>query len=294
MKCKNCKKRASYGLEGGKAEYCKEHAPSGTEDVINKRCEFEDCKTQPSYGKVWKKPTHCKNHKDDDMKDVINKHCKFDGCQTQPSYGKVWKKPTHCYEHKDDDMKDVVHKHCKSPHCETRVQSKYKGYCCYCFVNLFPEEKLSKNYKTKEIEVQLFLKSTFPNQTFIFDKAVSNVCKKRPDVLITLQSHAIIIEVDEHKHEDYECICENRRMMEISEALNHKNIVFIRFNPDSYTDENGKKIKSCFTENKQGLVCVDEKNKKMWNNRLNSLKDQLTYWLGNKPEKQIETVELFY
>jgi hypothetical protein len=50
-----------------------------------------------------------------------------------------------------------------------------------------------------------------------------------------LEEQIIIIEVDEngHNNEEY-CACENKRIMEISQDLSHKPIVFIRFNPDKY------------------------------------------------------------
>jgi hypothetical protein len=46
----------------------------------------------------------------------------------------------------------------------------------------------------------------------------------------------ILIEVDENQHIDY-ISCENKRTMEISRDLGHRNIVFIRFNPDDYMIE---------------------------------------------------------
>jgi len=56
--------------------------------------------------------------------------------------------------------------------------------------------------------------------------------------------YIIIIEVDENKHTNYDCNCENKRLMELSQDLQHRPIVFIRFNPYSYTDKNGVKIAS--------------------------------------------------
>jgi hypothetical protein len=54
-----------------------------------------------------------------------------------------------------------------------------------------------------------------------------------------------------------------RRIMEISQDLGHRPVVFIRFNPDYYFDKNNTKIKSCWSITKQtGLVKID--NKKVW------------------------------
>ena len=50
------------------------------------------------------------------------------------------------------------------------------------------------------------------------------------------------------------------RIMELSQDVGHKPIIFIRFNPDEYTDENGDCVTSCWGVNKLGL-CVVKKSK---------------------------------
>ncbi len=60
-------------------------------------------------------------------------------------------------------------------------------------------------------------------------------------------SHIAIVEVDENKHDTYDRTCENRRMMEISQDLNHRHIVMIRFNPDGYVDPEKGKIPMSWT-----------------------------------------------
>jgi len=47
-------------------------------------------------------------------------------------------------------MINVIDKICLTPLCYTYIQDKYKGYCYFCFVHIFPNEPLSRNYKTKE------------------------------------------------------------------------------------------------------------------------------------------------
>ena len=80
--------------------------------------------------------------------------------------------------------------------------------------------------------------------------------------------------------------------MEISQDLNFQPLVFIRFNPDEYYDENQSKISSCFITNKKGLLSIDESSN--WNHRLEKLEESIRYWLKNKTTKTIELVELFY
>jgi hypothetical protein len=60
--------------------------------------------------------------------------------------------------------------------------------------------------------------------------------------MVDLGSHLLIIEVDENKHSSYDCSCENKRLMLLSQDVGHRPIVFLRFNPDDYIDEAGNKI----------------------------------------------------
>ena len=102
----------------------------------------------------------------------------------------------------------------------------------------------------------------------------------------------LIIEVDERGHREYLCICENRRVMEIWEDIGGRSIIFIRFNPDAYTDLTGKRIKSSWEQNVNGIEVI--RDKKEWNIRIERLLDEIEYWLNNVPEKMIEIVELYY
>ncbi len=47
---------------------------------------------------------------------------------------------------------------CKTPHCPTQKNPKYDGHCCFCFVNLFPDKPVARNYRMKENTVAIFLK----------------------------------------------------------------------------------------------------------------------------------------
>jgi len=71
----------------------------------------------------------------------------------------------------------------------------------------------------------------------------------------------------------------------------------IRFNPDDYIiQETNTKVSSCWGVNKNGICTIKKSNKKEWDERLNSLKDQINYWTdpNNKTNKTIEIVKLFY
>ena len=68
-------------------------------------------------------------------------------------------------------------------------------------MNLFPDKPVIRNYKTKEKEVVDRIKEIFPEFTWVHDKRVEDGCsKRRPDLLLDLGSHIIIIEIDENKY----------------------------------------------------------------------------------------------
>ena len=185
---------------------------------------------------------------------------------------------------------------CKTQMCETIVNNtKYKGYFLYCFINLFPDEKNVYNYKTKEKEVVDRVLQEFSNFTWISDKKIKDGCsRRRPDLLLDMGSHIIILEVDENRHTNYDCSCEHKRLMELSQDLQHRPIVFIRFNPDSYTNQDGILIKSCWKLNKMGIMQITKTKQNEWEDRIESLKQQIQYWMDNTTEKTIEIIELFY
>jgi hypothetical protein len=294
-----CKKQPNYNTEGiTKGLYCSAHKFDGMLDVNHPTCIHAGCKTRPAFNTQGEtKGIYCSAHKLDGMLDVINPTCIHTGCKKHPNYNNEGEtKGIYCSAHKLDGMLDVIHPKCKSSWCSTHVQAKYDGYCLYCYMNLFPDKPVSRNYKTKEHAVAEFIKTTFKGLTWIVDKPVSGGCsKKRPDLLLDMGVQILIIEVDENQHTDYDCSCENKRIMELSQDVGHTPIVFIRFNPDDY-EENGTKISSCWGLDKNG-ICVIKKSKKCeWTQRLNTLKEQICYWTNttNTTNKTIETIHLFY
>lgn len=184
---------------------------------------------------------------------------------------------------------------CKTPLCETAKIKKYKGYCYRCFVIQFPDEPNARNYKTKERTVKEYVLENYPDKTIISDKKIEDGCsKRRPDLVIDLGYQVIVIEIDENQHIDYDCSCENKRLMEISKDVGHRPLVFIRFNPDTYKDKENKTITSCWGYDTTGLAVIKKTKEKEWNFRLDCLKQQIDYWLDNKTEKTVEVIQLFY
>jgi len=243
------------------------------------------------------KSTNSLTHKLDGMIDVRSKTCIHTNCKKIPSYNFIGKtKESYCATHKLDGMIDIKHKTCKTHLCYVRVNDRYNGYCLRCYIHLFPDKPVSRNYKTKEFAVVEFVKNKFENYNWLSDKIITDGCsKKRPDLLLDLGYQVIIIEIDENQHVDYDCSCENKRIMELSQDLGHRPIIFIRFNPDGYNNKD-KKITSCWELNGKGICVVKKLKKDEWEDRLNTLEQQINYWINeeNKTDKTIETIQLFY
>ena len=292
----NCMKEPHFNFENQKfGIYCSIHKKENMINVISKTCIFTDCKILPNYNfPDIISGLYCNLHKLEGMIDVKSKRCKVDGCIKRPIYNTTNKtNGIYCSDHKTIDMIDVVNKRCNMELCSVRINNKYNGYCLFCYIHLFPDEKITTNYKTKEKEVTNFILDNFKDKTWINDKKISDGCsKRRPDLLLDLGYQIIIVEIDENQHIDYDCSCENKRIMEISQDLGHRNIVFIRFNPDDYINSKNIKINSCWKINNKGILKLE--NKYNWSCRLETLKEQINYWINNKTEKMVEIIQLYY
>jgi hypothetical protein len=294
-----CKKRPVFNEEGSqKALYCSTHKKEGMVDVKHKTCIHEGCKTRPVFNEEGSQTAlYCSTHKKEGMVDVKHKTCIHEGCKKQPTFNEEGSKTAlYCSTHKKEGMVDVISKTCKSEWCTTQVKEKYDGYCLFCYMNLFPDKPVSRNYKTKEYAVVEYVKTKFPGLSWIADKRVYGGCsKRRPDLLLDLGYQIVIIEIDEDQHTEYGCSCENKRIMELSQDLGHRPIVFIRFNPDDY-EKDGITIRSCWGQDKKGICVVKKSKKGEWTERLRVLEEHINYWItpGNITEKIVETIQLYY
>jgi hypothetical protein len=72
----------------------------------------------------------------------------------------------------------------------------------------------------------------------------------------------IVIEIDENQHADYDCSCENKRLMELSQDLGHRPVIFIRFNPDEYMNKESGKVTSCWGYTKMGISAIKKNTSK--------------------------------
>ena len=60
-------------------------------------------------------------------------------------------------------MIDVYHKRCLTPLCDVLVING-NSYCSRCRHFMFPDDKKTRNYKTKELLVVDFIKANFASE----------------------------------------------------------------------------------------------------------------------------------
>ena len=180
------------------------------------------------------------------------------------------------------------------------LSSRWKPYCfrCYCVLN--PNVKIPRQFKLKEHYVMDALKEHYKDTlTMSFDKRIEGGCsKKRPDLFIDFGSHCIIIEIDENQHVNY--ACEQARMIRLYEDINSddskestntefRKVIFLRFNPDGYTDESVK-YKSPFGYTPTGMIKIDTEE---MTRRIELLIKKLDE-CQKEPENMITIHHLFY
>ena len=259
-------------------------------------CNFKDCQTQPKFNNYGEpKGLYCGYHRKDGMINVLEKRKCID-CQKIPKFNNFGEsKGLYCGDHIKDGMINVLEKRCKTNLCNTFVKKKYEGYCLRCYMLTYPDRPVSRNRKTKEKDIVDRIKSLFPDFDWKEDRKVSGGCsQKRPDLFLDMGSHVINVEIDENKHSSYDCICENKRMMEISQDIGGRPIIFIRFNPDGYEDVNGKKITSCWGLDCNNIMVLKKNKLNEWVERVNVLTNQIQHWVVFPTEKTIEIIQLFY
>lgn len=258
------------------------------------------CNKRPTFNyKGENQGIYCTAHKLLNMINVQDKTCL--SCEKIPCFNYEGEPiGLYCINHKLENMVNVKNKKCKSGWCDTIPKNKkYEGYCLFCYVNTFKDKPVSRNYKTKERAVVEFVLQHYPSQkyTWNIDKTIQYGCsRRRPDMMLDLGYQVLVVEIDENQHQSYDCSCHNRRLMELSQDVGHRPLIFIRFNPDEYLDYENKNITSCWGLNKLGLFTIKKTKQNEWIERLSTLKEQIDYWCDpiNKTEKTVEVIQLFY
>ena len=281
---KNCfcgSARPTFNLKGLKAEYC---AKCKTEDMINVKDDPCVCgkSTHPNFNYAGLRPKYCSKCKLEDMLNIVHarckcgeyqpsfnyenlspeycRKCKLDGMifirkrlcvecnQKQATYNLQGQKAKYCNTCRTDEMINVVDK-CKSEFCVRSGNIKYKYYCTFCFQHLFPNDEASKGIgtKTRENYVRDFLKDKYVG--FLHDVPLwTGNCdcshRRRIDFRFLIGNTLLCIEVDENQHKRYSKKDEEIRYDDLYMVHGGK-FIFIRFNPDKFTNTNGTLKNPC-------------------------------------------------
>lgn len=259
-----CFKRPTYNFPGEKTPVsCKEHKLPKMVDVINILC--EKCEKRASFNYYTEtRPKYCFDHKLEGMYNIIGptSRCIFPKCMEKRIYGIV--KPYFCEIHKDPTMINVIQenkcvncekeydfiykdnkKYCSDHYPDKKEMKTMKKQCKYCDIEfdsdfVCKECKLISNKKEWSIirYLRKVIKTPFEHNS---SKMLQGCSKRRPDVFFDLDTHVIIVEIDEHQHRTYENSCECARINEIVNGIGGRPIIFIRYNPDT-TKHNGEKV----------------------------------------------------
>ena len=195
-------------------------------DVKTKHCEEAGCTTCANYGLPAKEPNTCAQHKKIGM--IVNprKICAYSACKNTSTHEYKFKR--FCETHAPPDATNLaisICSNCGLP--DVLTQDK----CTSC-----DPATITHITHEKELRVKAILDAT--NLKYIsHDRIIDGgACEKyRPDFVFDATTHMVVLEVDENQHKSYACLCEQQRMVNISQALGMPTL-FIRYNPDGFTN----------------------------------------------------------
>ncbi len=292
QRCKfiGCTVTPVFGLVGGSATHCRKHKDENMVNLHGRRC--EDCDKQPTFGIIGQRATHCVTHRDKaTMVDVRHALCRFKGCTSRPTFGITKNEPIYCAKHAvNQNMIDVLNPRCEECNI-TNVNRNFKPYCSSCFYKLNPDAQHTINFKTKELAFTQMLASTYPSM--ILDKPIEGGRSRyRPDALLDVTTHCIIVEIDENQHSSYDNSVEDYRLHTLRNELGNRPLVVIRVNPDSFKPKDGNRVRGCFQRKPKTntIVRLDKEFKR----RLAILMSTFETTIASVPCNDINVISLFF
>ena len=251
--CKTCGIRASFNFEGNNIGiYCKKHSEPGMIDVVNPKCKAEGCKTRASYGIPCNLPSRCAVHKEDGMIIRPRGKCRIKDCKEIATHGTH--KPIHCENHKTDNDVDLVERKCTK--CGS-IDIIINGLCVNICGLTEIHKELKKHQKIKEKRVVIVVTAGYRKPTE-YNVRVNRDCggvnSEEKEIGFDNKTHIVFLEVDENRHKSYCELGEINRMKNIYMNEGGIPIVFIRYNPDNFKDENNKTIKFSQAKREELLI----------------------------------------
>jgi hypothetical protein len=212
-----------YDVPGGKGRFCTKHREPGMVDVSNPKC--EECDSLASYGIPGNKRTRCTKHRTPGM--ITRPKAKCAVCRKPAFYGTNFV-PRHCELHKTEDDENLVERECVSCHLVMVLDAK--NQCEYCNPARFTTNRLAKQNALMEYLNRRGLKGN--STDIVIDRGTCG--RERPDRAFDFDDKLVILECDEHQHQDRDPLCEDTRMVNISQSYGGMPVIFLRWNPDHY------------------------------------------------------------
>ena len=254
-KCKaeGCSTQPSYNFEGEtKGLYCSKCAEPDMVDVRHPKCKAECCKKSASYGIPCNLPSRCAVHKQEGMIIRPRRKCTIKNCNQIATHG--IHKPIHCENHKTDNDVDLVERKCTK--CGS-IDIIINGLCVN-FCGLTEKHKeLKKHQKIKEKRVLKIVEANFMKPTEYnvrVDRGCGGVNSEEKEIGFDFGNFKVFLEVDENRHKSYCELGEVNRMKNIYMNEGGIQIVFIRYNPDNFKDENNKTKKISQAKKEELLI----------------------------------------
>jgi hypothetical protein len=261
---------AGFNIPGLKPEYCSSCKTPDMIDIYRKLCHCK--KRQPSFNYDKLSPEYCKSCKLPGMIDLKTKKC-IECKIYSANFNYENEKPLYCSKCKKDEMYNNSYL-CKNTGCKMYGNVKYKYYCTHCFTNMFPSDPLvlQVHKKSKENYVRDFLNEYFDG--FVHDHPLwIGECdcshRRRIDHRKLIGNTLLCIETDEKQHKRYDVEDEKIRYDDLYMVHGGK-FIFIRFNPDSYTNNFNDRVNPNIKHRMDDLMTEIEKHIERINNDDNS------------------------
>nr|QBK85306.1 MAG: endonuclease [Iridovirus LCIVAC01] len=244
-----CGKRVSFGFpQDNKVTCCANCKKDGMIDIKRKKCYCGSGKRIIFGFLTDKKRICCSSCKKDGMVNIDNINVKkcYCGSGKIPIFGNPEdKSPSCCIKCKKDRMINIRDKRClANGHgfmCPRWANPYYDRFCTHCFAKLFPNHPKTANIckHAKELKVVNYISSKY--EGFLHDKIIGP-SRRRIDLRKRIKDTLLCIEIDEfqHRRSGYSEENDEVRYNDLSMDFSGK-YIFIRYNPDKFKDERGKK-----------------------------------------------------
>jgi hypothetical protein len=199
-------------------------------DVKNPKC--TTCGKSASYGTPGLKPTMCSEHYD---KATMIKYprmmCCTQDCRVMATHR--LNSDRYCEDHAPAGAVDFAQRECQS--CKLICILDAHNLCASCCGPAKIRTKVKEN-AVRDILLAHGIPIAAQDRMLNSGECV----RTRPDFVIFVGTHIVIVECDENAHRSYVKACELARMINLSQAAEGLGVIFIRYNPDGYKTADGK------------------------------------------------------